>query len=172
MTLTLPSAVFATVSGFSRQNITAFSNDIVSMMTTSQSCGVSPPCNDGTVTLTAADGSVILVPSTFSPQLSWRIPAILTPTGSPGAPDGNASVTAPFAASGKCLNGPSTWTFDLSAGGKARLADLSVTPEGGVGPIITSQSCVTRDNPLGAVTVFNSPNVTGLQSAQSLLDGK
>jgi hypothetical protein len=161
-----PSAVFATVTGFKRYNITSIGRDIESMKADSKECGTTTPCNDGLVTLTASDGSVTQLPGTFT-QPSWRIAATLDAKASP--PDG--VVTAKYTWSGKCLNSGATWTRAESTFTRVQLPGLMVKPGNVTGiAFVTSPSCVTGDNPLGVVTVITPSTIAMVESAGSLLE--
>jgi hypothetical protein len=163
-----PAVVFASVTGFDRTNITSIGSDIQSMRTDSRPCGVSSSCNDGTVTLTSADGSVIQIPPTFAQQPTWRIPADLVPDGANGA---SGIVGAKFSWSGKCLNSTSTWTAAGSASTRVDLPALTVQPGNVSGmAFVTSPSCVTDSNPMGVVTVTGVQTITAVKSARALLE--
>ena len=162
-----PSAVFATVTGFSRHNLTAIGRDIESTKFADADCGASTACNDGTVTLTATDGSLTQISGAFAQPPSWRIPATLDARRSP--PDG--LVTASYTWAGKCMNSAANWTAPDSATAFVRLPGLQVKPGVTSGiSFVTSPNCVTRDNPLGLVTVLTPSTITEVKSARSLLE--
>jgi len=169
--LNAPTAVFATVTGLNRTNITSIGSDIGSMRTENQPCGVTNACRDGAVTLTSKDGSATKMLGSSVPQpVTWNIPATLNPNQYPGNP-APGYVTASFTWSGKCLDTTSTWEYGDSAGAQVTIPDLTVVPGNisGMG-FVLSPNCVTNNNRMGVVTVITPSTITGVVSARSLLE--
>ena len=96
----VPTVVFATVSQLDRHNVVDRNkSSIAELQTRDKPCGTSEACSDGTVMLTAKDGSArtILNP-TVSGDETMVIPGTLT-----AAQSGSYSVLAPFTWSGQCM---------------------------------------------------------------------
>jgi hypothetical protein len=168
--LQLPSAVFATVTGFKRYNITGFAPDLQNLRFDNQACGARSTCNDGTATLTASDGSLTQIPADVSQPPQWRIPATLDVNSV--AP--RVLVNARYTWSGRCLSGTGTWSTASGASAEVSLPTLAIPPaapgtfSGGVS-IANSPNCATASNPMGAVTLLTSDSIVKVESAKTLL---
>ena len=178
--LNAPTAVFATVTGLKRYNITSISikNDFPHVEAEDHACGTTSACRDGAVTLTSQDGSTIKMLGSSVPQpVTWRIPAKLNPNQYPGNP-APGLVTANFTWSGKCLNTASTWTSSESAFVQVNVPGLTVVPGNVSGitvvsspiTVVSSPNCVTSDNRSGVVTVLWASVITEVVTARSLLE--
>jgi len=191
--LTLPSAVFAQITGFQRYNAAAnpaqFPPDftmpdnpdkaliwIDPIPVQAGECGVSNPCLSGPVTFQSQDGSAAMVlTDTEPPPTSWTIPAQLVPNRYPGE-DYDGVVTASFSWSGQCPgNSAGTWTFSRSIEIRVKSSDLSTAPTQDPTHrrwFITSPNCVTADNPSGFIMVaMGRTTIKAVVPASTLLGG-
>jgi len=168
--LQMPTALFATLTGFIRHNLQQIGANPMSTTSEAQPCGAASVCRDGTLTLKSADGgSVTELAANAAQQPLWRIPATLNPKLL--APDGY--VEASYTMSGRCLGGNGTWSTPASAGAAVNMPDLSLRPAGNETGIafINSPSCVTGDNPMGFITVMTGAvQVVDVRTARSLLE--
>ena len=140
--LQAPSAVFATVTGMRRFNITKPGHDIQSTQVDNVPCGLGHPCSDGAISMTAADGSTTKLMSATEPlTTSWMTPATLNSK--------NSQVTAAFNWSGKCPDSTATWEYKDSASATVQQDDLSIVPTVSRGIVyVTSENCITTTNPM------------------------
>ena len=185
--LTLPSAVFAQITGFQRYNAVgspALFNPSLNTDTDTgpfhmspiplqqSECGAFPPCRSGTVTLQSQDESAAIILTDTDPAPSLTIPAQLTPNRYPGEVyDG--VVTASISWSGQCPGMPAaSWTFSKSIEIRVKSSNLSTgpTPTHPRKLFITSPNCVTADNPYGFIMVaMGTPTITAVVPASTVL---
>ena len=168
--LSVPTAVFATVTGLDRYNITAITAQGPQVDT--QPCGGATLCFDGAVTLTSTDDpTVVTVLGSSGPLPStWTTPATLDLT---KFPDNHARgyVTANSTWKGSCPHTASTWENKDSVDAVVTYPDLMIVKDGaGGGVVVPAQSAsgpLRNQSSSGQVAVLQNTLFTGLAFVES-----